>query len=48
MRILLGRLSWERKTLGKAVEVFSKLQRQDIMHSMVKLHDLVDLAEPPW
>ena len=34
--------------LGKVVEVFAKLQRRDIMRSMVKLHDLVDLAEPPW
>ena len=34
--------------MGKAVEVFAKLQRRDIMRSMVKLHDLVDLAEPPW
>lgn len=34
-------------TLGKVVEVFVKLQRRDIMHSMLKLHDLVDLAEPP-
>ena len=25
-----------------------KLQRRDIMRSMVKLHDLVDLAEPSW
>ena len=48
MRILLNRLSRERKALGKAVEVFSKLQRRDIMRSMVKLHNLVDLAEPPW
>ena len=47
-RILLGRRSWEQTTLGKAVEVFAKLQRRDIMRSMVKLHDLVDLAEPPW
>ena len=46
--ILLGKLSWERKALGKAVEFFAKLQRRDIMRSMVKLHDLVDLAEPPW
>ena len=30
------------------MEVFAKLQRGDIMHSMVKLHDLVDLVEPPW
>ena len=37
-RILLGRLSWERKTLGKAMEFFAKLQRRDIMHNMVKLH----------
>ena len=34
--------------LGKDVEVFAKLQWRDIMRSMVKLHDLVDLAEPPW
>lgn len=34
--------------LGKAMEVFAKLQRRDIMRSMVKLHDLVNLAEPPW
>ena len=31
--------------MGKAVEVFAKLQRRDIMRNMVKLHDLV---EPPW
>lgn len=47
-RILLNKLSQERKTLGKVVEVFAKLQRRDIMHNMVKLHDLVDLAELPW
>ena len=46
--ILLGCLSQERTTLGKAMEVFAKLQRRDIMHSMVKLHGLVDLAKPPW
>ena len=34
--------------MGKAVEVFAKLQQREIMRSMVKLHDLVDLAEPPW
>ena len=34
--------------LGKVVEVFAKLQRRDIMCSMVKLHDLVDLEEPKW
>ena len=34
--------------LGKAVEVFIKLQRIDIMRSMVKLQDLVDLAKPQW
>ena len=28
--------------------MFAKLQRRDIMHSMVKLHDLVDLSEPSW
>ena len=47
-RILLGRLSRERKALGKAVEVFAKLQRRDIMRCMMKLHDLVDLVKPPW
>ena len=34
--------------LGKAMEVFAKLRSRDIMCSMVKLHDLVDLVEPPW
>ena len=34
--------------LGKVEEVFAKLQRRDIMRTMVKLHDLVDLAKPPW
>ena len=46
--ILFERLSRERTALGKAMEVFAKLQRRDIMCSMVKLHDLVDLPEPPW
>lgn len=30
------------------MEVFAKLQQIDIMSIMVKLHDLVDLVEPPW
>ena len=47
-RILLGCLSWERMTFDKAMEVFVKLQRRGIMRSMVKLHNLVDLEEPPW
>ena len=47
-RILPGKLSPEHKALGKAVEVFAKIQQRDIMRSMVKLHDLVDLVEPPW
>ena len=46
--ILLEHLSQERTALGKAVEVFAKLQQRDIMRSMVKLHDLVDLVEPLW
>ena len=45
---MLGSLSSERMALGKAVEVFAKLQQRDIIRSMVKLHDLVDLAEPSW
>ena len=44
--ILLGHLSRERMVLGKAVEVFAKLQWREIIRSMVKLHVLVDLAEP--
>ena len=47
-RILMGCLSQGRMALGKAVEVFAKIQWRDIMRSMVKLHDLVDLVEPPW
>ena len=34
--------------LDKEVEVFSKLQQREIMHSIVKLHDLVDFVEPLW
>lgn len=47
-RILLGCLARERLALGRVVEVFAKLQRREIMRSMVKLHDLGDFVEPPW
>ena len=46
--ILLGCLSRDRMALCRAVEVFAKLQRREIMRSMVKLHELVDLVKPPW
>ena len=45
--ILLGHFFEERLALGRVVEVFAKYQRQEAMRCMVKLQDLVDLAEPP-
>ena len=45
--ILLGHLFCKRVFLGWAMEVFMKNHRREAMRSMVKLQDLVDLAEPP-
>ena len=46
-RILLGRLLRERMALGRAIKMFAKFQRREIMHCMVKLNDLEELAKPP-
>ena len=45
-RILLGRLFHERLALGRTVRVFAKHYRKEVMHRLVKIQDLVDLAEP--
>ena len=45
MRILLGRLFRERKVLGKAVKQFTRFQRREFMHSLVKINDLEEQAE---
>lgn len=46
-RILLGRLLRESLVLSRAIKMFTKFQRREIMYCMVKLNDLEDLAEPP-
>ena len=46
VRILLRRLIWEWTTIGRAIKLFTKFQRREIMHGMVKLNDLEDMAEP--
>ena len=46
-RILLGWLFRERLALGQTVKVFSKHYRKEVMRSLVKIQDLVDLAELP-
>lgn len=46
-QILLGRLLRERLVLGRAIKMFTKFQRREIMCCMVKLNDLEELAEPP-
>ena len=45
--IILSRLFRERLTLGQTVKVFAKHYRKEIMRGLVKIQDLVDLAEPP-
>ena len=45
--ILLGRLLRERLALGQTVKVFSKHYCKEVMRSLVKIQDLVDLVEPP-
>ena len=44
---MLGCPFRERFVLGRAIKMFGKFQRQEIMHYMVKLNDLEELAEPP-
>lgn len=46
-RILLGRLFRERQVLGKAVKLFARFQRREIMPCMVKINDLEERVEPP-
>ena len=46
-RILLGHLFRERVALGRTVKVFAKHYRKEVMRGLVKIQDLVDLAEPP-
>ena len=46
-RILLARLFRERLALGRTVKAFSKHYRKELMCSLVKIQDLVDLAKPP-
>ena len=45
--ILLGRLFRERKALGKAVKQFTRFQRREFMHSLVKINDLEEMVELP-
>ena len=45
--ILLGRLFRERLALVRTVKAFSKHYSKEVMRSLVKIQDLVDLAEPP-
>ena len=42
--ILLGRLFCERTALGRIVKDFTKHYRKEVVHSLVKIQDLVDLA----
>ena len=46
-RIRLDRLFRERVALGRTVKVFAKHYRKEVMRGLVKIQDLVDLAEPP-
>ena len=46
-RILLNRLFCERLALGRTVKVFAKHYRKEVMRSLVKIKDLVDLVELP-
>ena len=45
--ILLNRLFRERLALGRTVKVFAKHYHKEIMRGLMKIQDLVDLAEPP-
>ena len=47
VRILLGRILRERTALARAIRQYTKFQRCEIMHGMVKLNDLEDRAESP-
>ena len=45
--IHLSRLFCERLTLGWIVKAFAKHYHKEVMRSLVKIQDLVDLDEPP-
>ena len=45
--ILLGRLFRERLVLDRAVKMYARFQRCEIMRCMVKINDLEELAKPP-
>ena len=45
--ILLGHLFREQLALGWTMKVFSKHYPKDVMRTLVKIQDLVDLVEPP-
>lgn len=47
VQILLGRMIRERTEIGKSIKALEKFQRREIMHGLVKLGDLEDLADPP-
>ena len=47
IRILLGRMIRERTKIGKSIKALAKFQRREVMHGLVKLGDLEDLADPP-
>ena len=47
IRILLGRMIRERTEIGKAIKALAKFQKREVMHGLVKLGDLEDLADPP-
>ena len=47
VRILLGRMTRERTTIGRAIKSLAKFQHCEIMCGLVKLGDLEDMAEPP-
>ena len=46
-RILLGRLCWERLAFGQTMKAFAKHYHKEVTHNLLKIHDLVELVEPP-
>lgn len=47
VQILLERMIRERTEIGKVVKALAKFQWREILHGLVKLGDLEDLAYPP-
>ena len=46
-RVLLGRFFREQQALGRAMKMYTRFQRREIMRCMVKFNDLQEQAEPP-